>query len=105
MHPLSIHAITARVARYICLGAATTALTHLAMLVPVLRWAFVMAAVVGIGWIAIIALSYWAAHTRHPVAWFEHTGDFIDVVGPTAAMAIAVFAGLLLGAPLSLLLL
>jgi sulfite exporter TauE/SafE len=94
--------LSARILRYVCIGAAATAFTHLAALVPVLRWGYVVAAALGVSWLAYILFSYWAAHARHPIAWFEHGGDVLDLLGPTLTIAISIGFGLFLGAPFEL---
>ncbi len=99
MHPLLL---SAKLFRYVCIGATATGFTHIAALVPVLRWGYVSASVIGLGWLAYILFSYWAAHTRHPIAWFEHGGDVLALIGPTIAIAVALGFGLFLGAPFEL---
>ena len=81
--PMQPLLLSAKFFRYVCIGATATAFTHIAALVPVLRWGYVSASVIGLGWLAYILYSYWAAHTRHPIAWFEHSGDVLDLLGPT----------------------
>ena len=99
MQPLHL---SSKFFRYVCIGATATAFTHIAALVPVLRWGYVIAGVIGLGWLAYILYSYWAAHTRHPIAWFEHGGDVLDLLGPTLTIAISIGFGLFLGAPFEL---